>query len=81
MVQEAKADFVKTSSGFGSGGATIEDVKLIKKIVGNNCKIKASTGMNDRKKCDEMLNAGAIRMGTSKGIFIVNDEEPLIINK
>ena len=72
----AGADFVKTSSGFGSGGATVEDVKLMKSIVGDKCQVKASTGINNRKICDAMIEAGAVRMGTSKGIFIVNDIEP-----
>lgn len=73
---EAGADFVKTSSGFGSGGATVEDVKLMKSVVGDKCQVKASTGVNNRKICDAFIEAGAVRMGTSKGIFIVNDVEP-----
>ena len=66
---------MKTSIGFGSGGATVEDVRLMKKTVGD-MKVKASTGINNRKICDEMIAAGACRMGTSKGIYIVKDEEP-----
>lgn len=76
LAMEAGADFVKTSSGFGSGGATVEDVKLMKSVVGDKCQVKASTGINNRKICDAMIEAGAVRMGTSKGIFIVNDIEP-----
>lgn len=76
LAMHAGADFVKTSSGFGSGGATVEDVKLMKSIVGDKCQVKASTGINNRKICDAMIEAGAVRMGTSKGIFIVNDIEP-----
>lgn len=76
LAVQAGADFVKTSTGFGSGGATIEDVELMKAVVGNRCKVKASTGINNRKICDEFIKAGAIRMGTSKGIYIVNDQEP-----
>lgn len=75
MAKEAGADFVKTSTGFGSRGATAEDVRLMKEAVGD-MRVKASTGINNRKICDEMLAAGACRMGTSKGIFIVKDEEP-----
>lgn len=75
LAKEAGADFVKTSTGFGSGGATAEDVRLMKETVGE-MKVKASTGINNRKVCDEMLAAGACRMGTSKGILIVKDEEP-----
>ncbi len=75
LAKDAGADFVKTSTGFGSGGATAADVHLMKETVGE-MKVKASTGINNRKVCDEMLEAGACRMGTSKGIFIVKDEEP-----
>jgi len=75
LAKEAKADFVKTSTGFGKGGATVEDVCLMKETVGDMF-VKASTGINNRKTCDEMLDAGACRMGTSKGIYIVKDEEP-----
>ena len=75
---KAKADFVKTSSGFGSGGATVQDVKLMKSVVGDKCQVKASTGINNREICDAMIEAGAVRMGTSKGIYIVNDMEPNI---
>lgn len=74
LAKEAGADFVKTSTGFGSGGATVEDVRLMKETVGD-IKVKASTGINDREICDAMLAAGACRMGTSKGIYIVKDEK------
>lgn len=74
LAKEAGADFVKTSTGFGSGGATVEDVRLMKETVGD-MKVKASTGINDREICDAMLAAGACRMGTSKGIYIVKDEK------
>lgn len=76
LVMESGADFVKTSTGFGSGGATIEDVALIKSVVGDKCQIKASTGINNRLICDQMLHAGATRFGTSKGIMIVEDLIP-----
>lgn len=74
LAKQADADFVKTSTGFGSGGATVEDVRLMKRTVGDSMMVKASTGINDRKICDEMLNAGAVRMGTSKGIRIITGE-------
>lgn len=74
LAKEAGADFVKTSTGFGSGGATVHDVRLMKETV-KDMQVKASTGINSRSICDEMLEAGAVRMGTSKGIFIVKDEE------
>ena len=67
----AGADFVKTSTGFGSGGATVHDVELMKKTVGDKALVKASTGINNREICDSMIRAGAVRMGTSKGILIV----------
>ena len=71
LAKKAGTDFVKTSTGFGEGGATAEDVRLMKNIVGEEVKVKASTGINDREICDSMLEAGAVRMGTSKGIKIV----------
>ena len=74
LAKEAGADFVKTSTGFGSGGATAEDVALMKQTVGDSMKIKASTGINNREICNAMLAAGAVRMGTSKGIRIVDGE-------
>ena len=78
LAQKAGADFVKTSTGFGSGGATVEDVRLMKQTVGDAMQVKASTGINDRKIFEEMVAAGAVRMGTSKGIRIVlgRDEIP-----
>ena len=77
LAMQAGADFVKTCTGFfGSEGATVHDVELMKKTVGNKLQVKASTGINSRATCDEMLAAGAVRMGTSKGIYIVKDELP-----
>lgn len=76
LAKRAKADFVKTSTGFGSGGATVEDVRLMKRTVGESMLVKASTGINDRATTDKMIAAGAVRMGTSKGILIVKDEVP-----
>ncbi len=76
LAKRAKADFVKTSTGFGSGGATVDDVRLMKRTVGDACLVKASTGINDRATTDKMLAGGAVRMGTSKGILIVKDEKP-----
>lgn len=74
LAKEAGADFVKTSTGFGTGGATTEDVALMKKTVGDSMLVKASTGINNREICDAMIEAGAVRMGTSKGIIIVNGD-------
>ena len=67
----AKADFVKTSTGFGTGGATYEDVKLMKSVVGNNAKVKASGGVRDKEIAQKYVDLGAERLGTSSGIEIV----------
>ena len=67
----AKADFVKTSTGFGTGGATYEDVKLMKSVVGDNAKVKASGGVRDKETAQKYVNLGAERLGTSSGIEIV----------
>lgn len=67
----AKADFVKTSTGFGTGGATYEDVKLMKSVVGNNAKVKASGGVRDKETAQKYVDLGAERLGTSYGIEIV----------
>lgn len=72
LAMEAKADFVKTSTGFSTGGATIEDVKLMKSVVGNNLKVKASGGIRSLETARDMLEAGASRLGTSSGVKIVN---------
>ena len=71
LAKNAGTNFVKTSTGFGKGGATFEDVQLMKKTVGENVLVKASTGINSRADADKMIKAGAVRLGTSKGIAIV----------
>ena len=67
----AKADFVKTSTGFGTGGATYEDVKLMNSVVGDNAKVKASGGVRDKETAQKYVDLGAERLGTSSGIEIV----------
>ena len=67
----AKADFVKTSTGFGTGGATYEDVKLMKSVVGDNAKVKASGEVRDKETAQKYVDLGAERLGTSSGIEIV----------
>ena len=67
----AKADFVKTSTGFGTGGATYEDVKLMKSVVGDNAKVKASGGVRDKETAQKYVDLGAEGLGTSSGIEIV----------
>ena len=71
---KASADFVKTSTGFSTGGATKEDVSLMKKTVKSNAKVKASGGIRDYVKAKEMIEAGADRIGASAGITIVEQE-------
>ena len=70
LAMEAKADFVKTSTGFSAGGATKEDVALMRKTVGDTMGVKASGGIRDKEKAVEMLEAGADRLGTSATITI-----------
>ncbi len=65
LVKEAKADFVKTSTGFANKGATLEDIRLIKSIVGNSLGIKASGGIRTLKDAIALIKAGATRIGTS----------------
>jgi deoxyribose-phosphate aldolase len=65
------ADFVKTSTGFGIGGATIDDVRLMRKTVGDNFGVKASGGIRTSEDARLMIKAGANRIGTSSGIQIV----------
>lgn len=75
MAMKAGADFVKTSTGFGTGGATVEDVKLMKKTVGNTCKVKASGGIRDKDAFEAMIAAGADRIGCSAGVKIMEGYE------
>ena len=71
LAKKAGADYVKTSTGFSTGGATAEDIALMKKTVGKDMKVKASGGIRTREKAEEMRKAGADRIGTSSGIRIV----------
>ena len=66
----ANADFVKTSTGFGTSGATFEDVILMKKMVGNNAEVKASGGVKSYETAEKYIELGATRLGTSSGIDI-----------
>lgn len=68
---DAGAHFVKTSTGFGGGGATVEDVKLMKSVVGNKLAVKASGGIKDAQQALALIEAGASRLGTSSGVIIV----------
>lgn len=71
---KAGADFVKTSTGFSTGGATVEDIALMRKTVGPDIGVKASGGVRDRAGAMAMVEAGATRIGASAGIAIVNGE-------
>jgi deoxyribose-phosphate aldolase len=71
---QSGADFIKTSTGFGIGGATIHDVKLMLSVAGNKAKIKASGGIKDKKTALEYINLGVERLGTSSGIAIVTNK-------
>lgn len=71
LAMEAGAHFVKTSTGFGGGGATIEDVKLMRSIVGDQLEVKASGGIKDASQALALIAAGATRLGTSSGTTIV----------
>jgi deoxyribose-phosphate aldolase len=69
----AGVDFVKTSTGFGHGGATVEDVQLIRSVVGSQIGIKASGGIRTLRDCHQMLTAGATRIGTSSSVRILEE--------
>ena len=70
---EVKPDFIKTSTGFGTGGATLDDVKLMKSIVGDAVKAKAAGGVRDLETCMAMVEAGAERIGTSAAVKITEE--------
>ena len=73
IAAKVKPDFIKTSTGFGTGGATLEDVKLMKSIVKDGVKVKAAGGIRDLDTFLAMVEAGAERIGTSAGIEIMNE--------
>ncbi|ASJ01574.1 deoxyribose-phosphate aldolase [Thermococcus gorgonarius] len=71
LAKEAGADFVKTSTGFGTGGATVEDVRLMRMVVGPEMGVKAAGGIRTYEQALAMIQAGANRIGTSSGVSIV----------
>lgn len=75
MAKEAKADFVKTSTGFGPGGATVYDVALMRETVGPEMGVKASGGVRTAADVKDMIAAGATRIGASAGVQIVSGNE------
>ena len=75
IVKKAGADFVKTSTGFSGGGATVEDIRLMRETVGPNMGVKASGGIRDRETAEAMIQAGATRIGASSSVAIVTGEK------
>ncbi|WYJ83036.1 deoxyribose-phosphate aldolase [Enterococcus sp. DIV0840] len=71
LAKEAGADFVKTSTGFSTGGATVADVKLMRETVGPDMGVKASGGIHNEAEAVAMIEAGATRIGTSAGVAIM----------
>ena len=71
IVMDSGAAFVKTSTGFSSSGATLEDVRLIKKVVGDRVGIKASGGIKTKNEALKLIEAGSTRIGTSRGVEII----------
>ena len=76
LVLQSGADFVKTCSGYGPRGATLKDVELIKSVVGDKIKIKVAGGISDYQNAQAFIATGAIRIGTSKAVEII-EEMPL----
>jgi len=74
LAKVAGADYVKTSTGFGPGGATVEDVALMRRVVGADMGVKAAGGIRTREQALAMIEAGATRIGTSSGVRIVTGE-------
>lgn len=75
LAKNAGADFVKTSTGMSTGGATVEDIALMRKTVGPDMGVKASMGVNNREIALNLIRAGATRLGTSKGAIIVSGKD------
>jgi len=75
ICKEAGADYVKTSTGFSTGGATVEDIKLMRDTVGAEMGVKASGGIRDYETAKAMIEAGASRIGASASVAIVNKEK------
>lgn len=74
LAKESGADFVKTSTGFSGGGATVEDINLMRRVVGPSMGVKASGGVRDFEDAQNMVKAGATRLGASAGVKIVQGQ-------
>ncbi len=77
LAKEAGADFVKTSTGFGPGGATVQDVALMRRTVGETMGVKAAGGIRNYEQAKAMIDAGATRIGASAGVKIVQEAQEL----
>ena len=77
IAKEAGVDFVKTSTGFGTAGATVHDVALMRRVVGPTIGVKAAGGIRDLDSALALIQAGATRLGTSSGIQIVESYKEL----
>ncbi len=75
VVTNAGANYIKTSTGFSSGGATFSDIELFKKYIGENVKIKAAGGIKTKEDMEKFISLGADRLGTSSAIKILNNEK------
>ncbi|MFG6148472.1 deoxyribose-phosphate aldolase [Halobacillus sp. B23F22_1] len=75
LTKDGGADFVKTSTGFSGGGATVEDISLMRKTVGPDLGVKASGGVRDYEGAKAVIEAGATRIGASAGIAIINGDQ------
>ncbi len=75
LAKAAGADFVKTSTGFGPGGATVDDVALMRRVVGDSMGVKAAGGVRDLHQVQAMVAAGASRVGASAGVRIVRESQ------
>jgi deoxyribose-phosphate aldolase len=73
IVGDAGADFIKTSTGFSTGGATLSDIKLMRQYSPSNVQVKASGGIRDGNFARELIQAGATRLGTSSGVALMKD--------
>jgi deoxyribose-phosphate aldolase len=76
LSKAANAAFVKTSTGFAGGGATVQDIELMRKVVGNDMEVKASGGVRTKEDADAMIKAGANRIGASASVAIVTGKNP-----
>ena len=72
IISEVKADYIKTSTGFGTGGATIKDIELFKKHISKDVKMKASGGIKTKEDMQAYINAGCSRIGTSSAITLID---------